>query len=237
MVLTATPYTNNPFQPGATQDAFMPDQLIGGDMKIVTDTKLITGGAYYRRGTVLGRINTAGATSAVKASGANTGNGTFVLDPTTPVLANADAGTYTLRFTTATNVRLTDPRGRVLGDFAITATAGQTATVADQIKGVLTEGSTVFVVGDGFDVTVAAGVDTYTMAISTAVDGSATPFAILVDDVDTTGGAVMGGIYQMGEFNANAVILGAGITLAGAKTALAVQNIYLKTPISAVDPS
>ncbi len=102
MTVTPNLYGNNPFQPGMVQDAFIPDQLIGGDMKIVTETKLITGGAYYKRGTVLGRINTSGATSAVKASGANTGNGTFVIDPTTPVLANADAGVYSLRFTSAT---------------------------------------------------------------------------------------------------------------------------------------
>ncbi len=94
-----------------------------------------------------------------------------------------------------------------------------------------------FAVGDGFDITVAAGVDTYTQAIASATDGSATPIAILIDDVDTTGGAATGGIYQMGEFNQNAVILGAGITLLAAKTALAAQNIYLKNPVSAADPT
>lgn len=237
MTVTPTLYGDTPWAPGITTDVFVPDQLIGGDMKIVTDTKLITGGAYYKRGTVLGRINVGAATSAVKASGANTGNGTFVVDPTTPVLAFAESGIYTLRFTTATNARVTDPRGRVLGDFAVTATAGQTAAIADQIKGVLTEGATVFAVGDGFDITVAAGVDTYTQAIASATDGSATPISILVDDVDTTAGAVYGGIYQMGEFNQNAIILGAGITLAAAKTALLAANIYLKNPVSAAQPT
>lgn len=97
------------------------------------------------------------ATSAAK-SGGNTGNGTFVLDATTPVLANAVPGVYTLRCTVAgTNsatFRLVDPAGRVLGDFAFSG-SGATVTVADQIKGVITDGATDFVVGDGFDVTVA----------------------------------------------------------------------------------
>ena len=58
MTLTADqPYANSPFQPGVSQDAFIPDQLIGGDLKVVTHAgRTITGGAYYKRGTVLGRI-------------------------------------------------------------------------------------------------------------------------------------------------------------------------------------
>lgn len=232
-----TTYGRNPFQPGFSQDLFTPDQLIAGDMKIVTDTKLITGGAIYKRGTVLGRINVGAVTSAVKASGANTGNGTFVLDVTTPSLLNVDPGIYTARFTTTTNIRLESPLGAVLADIPIVATTGQTATIAERVKGVVTEGSVTFVVGDGFDITVAAGVDTYTQAIAAATNGSQTPVAILIDDVDTTGGDVNGGIYQMGEFNGNALILGAGITLAAAKAALLNANIYVKTAVSAADPT
>ena len=138
MALTPTNYGNSPFQPGVAQDAFIPDQLIGGDMKIVTDTKTITGGAIYKRGTVLGRI---------------------------------------------------------------------------------------------------AANDKYTIALAAATDGSQTPAAILVDDVDCTAADALGGIYQMGEFNINAVILGTGTTAAAAKQALVGSNIYLKTPISAADPT
>ncbi|MCW2521747.1 MAG: hypothetical protein JWO63_82 [Frankiales bacterium] len=237
MALNPTLQGNSPWAPGVSADVFVPDQLIAGDMKIVTDTKTITGGGIYRRGTVLGRINVGAATSAVKASGANTGNGTFVLDASTPVLAFAESGIYTARFTTTTNIRLTDPRGRVLADIPIVATNGQTASVADQIKGLFTEGSVTFAAGDGFDITVAASPDTYTIALAAAVNGSQTPVALLVDDVDTSGGDVLGGIYQMGEFNINAVILGTGITAAAARQALLASNIYLKTPISAADPT
>lgn len=139
MALIPTNYGNSPFQPGVAQDAFIPDQLIGGDMKIVTHgQRTITGGALYRRGTVLGLI-----TASKK----------------------------------------------------------------------------------------------YTIATAAANDGSQTPVAILVDDTDTTGGDVVTGIYAMGEFNKNAVILGAGITADAAQAALEVQNIYLKTPISSADPT
>lgn len=137
-MLTATPYGNNPFQPGVSQDAFIPDQLIGGDLKVVTHAgRTITGGAF-KRGTVLGRI-----------------------------------------------------------------TASQK----------------------------------YTIALSAAADGSQTPVAILVDDVDASAGDALGGIYAMGEFNERAVTLGAGITLDAAKAALEAQNIYLKSSISAADPA
>ena len=237
MTLSTTNYGNNSFAPGITADVFIPDQLIAGDMKIVTDTKTITGGAAYKRGTVLGRVADGTAVVTVKASGANTGNGTFVIDATTPILPAGESGLYKLRMTSATNARLTDGKGRVLGDIAIVATNGDTANVADQIKGVLTEGSTVFVAGDGFDIAVVVSDDLYTPATAAATDGSDRPVVILVDDVDTTGGNVTGGIYRQGEFNGNALTLGAGITLAAATNALLAGNIYIKTPVSAADPS
>ena len=142
MTLTPNLIGNSPFQPGVVQDAFIPDQLIDGDMKIVTHAgRTITGGAYFKRGTVLGLITSGGK----------------------------------------------------LGS--------------------------------------------YTIATAAATDGSQTPTNILVDDVDTTTADALGGIYAMGEFNINAVILGTGITPAAARTALEAQNIYLKTSVSAADPS
>ncbi|MFN3675575.1 MAG: head decoration protein [Sphingomonas pseudosanguinis] len=138
MALNSTPQGNSPFQPGVSQEVFVPDQLIGGDMKLVTRHRQISGGAIYKRGTVLG---------------------------------------------------------------VITAT------------GVLT------------------------IATAAANDGSQTPAEILADDVDATGGTVAGGTYVMGEFNERAVILGAGITIAAARTALELKNIYLKSSVSAALPS
>lgn len=138
MALTPTYYGNLPFQPGVSQDAFVPDQLIGGDMKIVTKPVTFLAGLLYKRGTVVGKITASGK---------------------------------------------------------------------------------------------------YTIALSASADGSQTPVALVVDDVDATAADALGGIYQMGEFNEVAVTLGAGITLAAARAALEAQNIYLKTPVSAADPT
>jgi hypothetical protein len=240
MALTPTNYGASPFQPGIQQDAFIPDQLIAGDLKVVTKTATITGAAALIRGTVLGKVMIGAASSAVK-SGGNTGNGTFGLDATTPILSFAEVGVYTLRCIVAAansgTFRLTSPAGRVLGDYTIAGGAGGTVTVANQIKGVITDAATDFVVGDGFDITVAAGSGAYKKAIAAALDGSATPVAILTDDADATSADVLGGIYTMGEFNGNALTLGAGITLAAATAALEANNIYIKTPLSAADPT
>lgn len=80
----------------------------------------------------------------------------------------------------------------------------------------------------------------YTTALSASADGSQTPVTVLVDDVDATSSDVQGGIFRQAELNGNALILGTGITLAAAKAALetaAGQNIFIKTPVSAADPS
>lgn len=61
-----------------------------------------------------------------------------------------------------------------------------------------------------------------------------------MDDVDTTGGDVNGGIYCQAELNGNALVLGTGITLAAAKAGLeaaAGQNIFIKAPVTAADPA
>jgi hypothetical protein len=100
-----------------------------------------------------------GSTSAAK-SGGNTGNGTLVLDATTPVQANAVPGVYTVRcieaVTNGGKFEVKDPTGKSLGMAIIVAGAGGTYTFTDQIKFVLTDAGTDFIVGDGFDVTVVA---------------------------------------------------------------------------------
>lgn len=95
----------------------------------------------------------ASAVSAAK-SGGNTGDGTFVVDVTTPVLAGGKSGVYTIRFLTTTSVRIEDPDGFVIGDMAIGGSTSDDVTINEKIKGVLTQGATPFVADDGFDVTV-----------------------------------------------------------------------------------
>lgn len=124
------------------------------------------GGSVYVRvanassGKPIGGIEAAletAATSAAKAGG-NTGNGTLTLDVTTPVLANAEVGVYTVRcieaVTNGGKFEVKNPTGRSLGMAIIVAGAGGTYTFSDQIKFVVQDGATDFIVGDGFDVTV-----------------------------------------------------------------------------------
>ncbi len=50
----------NPWIPGLTVNTFVPDQLIAGDLKLVTDSVSIGGSAVVARGTVMGRITSSG---------------------------------------------------------------------------------------------------------------------------------------------------------------------------------
>lgn len=141
-------------------------------------------------GFVLGKQSIGAASSAAK-SGGNTGDGTFVLDATTPILAGAASGRYTARFTTTTNIRIESVDGRVLGDVAIGGATGNTATLSEQFKAVVTQGATPFAAGDGFDVDIADGSGKFGPYDPTAVDGRATAAAVLLHKHDTTDADVL----------------------------------------------
>lgn len=120
-------------------------------------------------GTPLGKISAGAVTTAAKAGG-NTGNGVLTLDPTTPKLVGARPGVYTVRFiAAATNggtFRVEDPNGDVIGD-------GQVgAAFVDDVKFTIADGATDFVVGDGFDITIAAGSGKIVVLSATGLDGS-----------------------------------------------------------------
>lgn len=105
-------------------------------------------------GAVLAQNVLGAATVAAKAGG-NTGNGTLTMDATTPLLAGAKVGVYTVRCIAAASnsgtFRVEDPDGFMLGDVVVGA------TFADDIKFVIADGAADFIVGDGFDIEVAAG--------------------------------------------------------------------------------
>ncbi|CZX93949.1 TPA: head decoration protein [Enterobacter ludwigii] len=58
--MTVNQIGNNPWRPGIVQDVYVPDQLVSGPLQLVTDTKTITGGKAYKRGTVLGVVTASG---------------------------------------------------------------------------------------------------------------------------------------------------------------------------------
>lgn len=145
-----------------------------------------SGSGVVGSGAVLGKISVGTATSAAKAGG-NTGNGTLTVDATTPVLAGAKLGVYTVRAiavsTDAATWEVQDPNGYVLGSVALGG------TWSEQIKFATADGATDFVVGDGFDITVAAGSGLYVPVDPDANDGSAVAAAICIDAVDATSAA------------------------------------------------
>lgn len=205
---------------------FDPSSLVTDDWPLPHEPITLAQGGPTLRGTLLGLAAEGAAAATVKASGANTGNGTFVLDPTNPILANAESGLYTLRATVvgtnSATFRLMSPKGAVLGDYAFTG-AGATVAIADRIKGVITDGSTDFVVGDGFDVNVAA-TDVYKPCVRTAVDGSGDPAMVLATDTDTTAGPVATVAYSAGGFAFEKMTIDASWNITTLRAALRARN-------------
>ena len=138
----------------------------------------MSGTATCLLGQVMGKIILGAASKAVKAGG-NTGAGTLTLDATTPVLANAKVGIYTVRVVAVGTFIVIDPYGVSVGEGIYGA--GGSVTFADQVKFAFTDdGSTHYVVGDGFDITIAAGSGKYAQVTPAALDGSAVAAAVLL---------------------------------------------------------
>lgn len=170
-------------------------------------------------GAVLG-ANVAGTSASAAKSGGNTGNGTFVLDATTPIQPRAIEGVYTLRCVTAVVnggvFRLEGPLGVVLGDSTITPGAGGTVTINEHIKGVLTDGATDFIVGDGFDITISALTYKHLEYDPAGTDGSQIVSGILMKNTNATAADVATTALRRGPgvVNANDLTWKSGATAA-----------------------
>lgn len=123
---------------------------------------------------------TPSASSAAK-SGGNTGNGTL---GSLTCAADTPAGVWTVRVTVAATdagtFELRDPKGRLVatGTVAVAFSGGGLGfTIAD--------GSTDFIVGDGFDITVP--VTLWENYDNGASDGTETAAGLLLDDCDASG--------------------------------------------------
>jgi hypothetical protein len=207
-----------------------PDNLIAGDAKLVTDEVTIVSSASLARGAVLGKITVGAATSAAK-TGGNTGGGTLTLDSTTPILAGAVAGVYKVRCiligTNAGKFEVVNPNGVALG---LVDVGG---TFANQIKFVLADSGTDFAVGDGFDVTLAAGSGKCKLIDKAAVDGSAEPYAVLAQASDASGGDVTHApVYLSGEFSSAALSFAPGTVVADVLAKMRALSMYVKTIVT-----
>jgi hypothetical protein len=219
-------FSFDPFTPVSISDAYIPDRLIAGDLKLVTQNIDIAAGQVLFRGSVMGRT-TGTITSAP--GGSNVGTGTV---SALAIGAASQPGAFVLTATSATSFNVTAPNGAVLA----VATVGQPYE-SEAIGFVINAGGTAFAVGDTFTVTVSATGGTYLLAVSTASDGSQNPVGILVNNIDTSSTGLnaqaQGAIYVMGEFNANALSFGAGFDAASVRDALAARSIHIKFPVSA----
>lgn len=73
-----------------------------------------------------------------------------------------------------------------------------------------------------------------TLATAAATDGSQVPYGILADFYDASLADVgNAAVHVKGEFNENAITLGAGLTLATVHDALRAGGIFLKPSVSA----
>lgn len=158
----------------------------------------------------------AGTVAAAAKTGGNTGNGTITMDATTPLQLGAQLGVYTLRCIAAAanggTFRLEDPNGIVLGDYAL---AAGSVTISEHIKCAIADGSTDFIVGDGFDVTVSAITETEVEYNPAGTDGSQIATGILYGAVNATSAATRGVAYKRDcEHNAAIVVWKSGLTAA-----------------------
>jgi hypothetical protein len=164
--------------------------ILGPFTKKIEKTILQDASGVIPSGSVMGIISVGAITAAAK-SGGNTGNGTCTV---LTVKDGAKAGIYTVRIIrVATHIfdfEVKNPNGDQIG-FGTVEGTGATFVFTKEIQFTITDGSTDFIKGDGFDITVAAGSGKLKRCDSTAVDGSQYPKYILVEETDATAADVI----------------------------------------------
>jgi hypothetical protein len=192
-----------------------------------------TGGTDMVRetGTALGQELFGAATAAAK-SGGNTGNGTCT---SVSAQANAKVGIYkaivAIAGTNAATWNLYDPNGKLIDQKQYSGSGAAAVFANDQIHATMTDGSTDFVVGDEFDITVPAGSGDYAPLDLSAVDGTQVAAAVLyarafvAADTTDDGAAVIRDALVLSD----TLIWPSGATttqIAAAEAQLATQRIF-----------
>jgi hypothetical protein len=186
--------------------------LSGQNLVVGTVLGKITAGAVPTTGTLTGTGN--GTMSAVT-GGKRTQAGAYTAVNT---LVTAHGGTFTVK----------DPGGKIIGACTITAGAGLTAVfTSDEINFTITDGSTDFILGDYFTVTVPAGGGQVRAINFSGVDGSRLPYGILGPNaVNATATTDRELYFTSGGFNGSATYeIVAGDTITGA-TSGAIARVY-----------
>jgi hypothetical protein len=68
MTLSVTSIGDNPQIPGSAAETYIPDQLIAGDFKLVTDNVILASGVIYTRGAIIGVTTSTGLGTISKAT-------------------------------------------------------------------------------------------------------------------------------------------------------------------------
>lgn len=231
MSLTPTVYGDNPFQPGAFAETYIPDQLIAGNEHLITENDtLVEQAAVLPRGTLLGRITSSGDMTVCKAPEA-AATFTITMQPT----GGLTNGVYP-------GVALVDKVSNGIGAIATVTVAGGVVTAV-----AITSGGAGYAVGDTLYIPMAAITGATANGVVTVAtintDGSDVPYGVLADTTDATAGNVTCGVYIKGEFNVLRMNIDAswGDTVGAQLTALQGQcravQLYLKQPIDALDPT
>lgn len=192
MTLTVNSIGDNPQQPGLSAETYTPDQLIAGNLKLVSESVTITGSAVLQRGSVLGQV----ALGTVTASYGKT----FATGSITVAALPSAGDTVTIQGTVVTFVAANPVGNQVVIGTTIAATAQNLAAFligsadANLIKMTYSVSGAVVTATSA-----AAGVIAYTLATSNAV-------AFTVSGATLTGGTANTGNATVGTMSAGAAI-------------------------------
>lgn len=177
---------------------------------------------------------TEGVPNSVVVTG--TGNGTL-----TNLEGRRDlkVGNYVLACVTAVThggvFSLTDPDGNVIDDnITIPAGAGNHIDFAnDHLVGTITDGSTDFIVGDLFTITITIHPRQCVACGKAATDGSSVPYAVLLEDLDATSVVKVGAAAIKGEFNERQLVFASGTDIEDLRDAMRDVGLYTKGSVAA----
>lgn len=209
---------------GLTTDTFSFDNLISGAFPIVARSITLASGENLEKGTLIGKITRSTPTTGTKTG---TGNGTMtgVLGGRETKIGIYKAICIDASISGSEIFAVYDPDGVRLED----ATVG-VAYSNNHISFTINDGTTDFIVGDYFTVTVAAGSGYYKKALLAAVDGSGNyeNMAILAKDTDASSANIVTTAWITGQYNENQVTFGTGLTFANTKDELKKYSIFLE---------
>jgi hypothetical protein len=199
------------------------DNLVDQSYPQRTKTGTITTGTLTA-GAVLGRINTSAGPPAYGED--NVGNGTI---GSISLGAQATGGIYNISCNTVATsgttakFTLTDPLGNTVST-TIGTGSQQTTT---HLVFTITAGGTAFAIDDVITVPVLAG--NYKLSASAAVDGSATPVAVLLTDADASSASAEALILVAGAVNSRRLNFGTGHSAGTVEDSLRIRGIHLVT--------